>query len=143
MTKYWVGVASKNHVKLGVDGGFSQLCHGKHAPLVRMKPGDFIFYYAPKVSLEGKESYQRIIALGKIVSEKPYQVSMGEDFHPYRKDVSFYHPEREVPLSELNQLAEWIEVRPRLRYGHFEISKSLFQAIGMLMFPSKKREVKP
>ena len=34
--RFWIGVASKEHVKLGVAGGFSQLCHGKAQPLKRM-----------------------------------------------------------------------------------------------------------
>lgn len=28
-TKYWIGVASRNHVVKGVQGGFVQLCNGK------------------------------------------------------------------------------------------------------------------
>ena len=31
----WVGVVSRAHVLRGVEGGFAQLCHGKHAPLSR------------------------------------------------------------------------------------------------------------
>jgi hypothetical protein len=29
MLKYWIGVASKEHVLRGVDEGFAQVCHGK------------------------------------------------------------------------------------------------------------------
>ncbi|MDQ7862723.1 hypothetical protein RCO48_21920 [Peribacillus frigoritolerans] len=31
--RYWIGVASRDHVMKGIDGGFAQLCHGKEAPL--------------------------------------------------------------------------------------------------------------
>lgn len=37
MTKFWVGVVSKEHVQRGVKGGFCQVCHGKKGPLNRMK----------------------------------------------------------------------------------------------------------
>ena len=40
--RYWIGVASKDHVSRGVDGGFCQLCHGKAQPLKRMASGDWI-----------------------------------------------------------------------------------------------------
>ena len=40
MTRYWLGVASKDHVQIGVEGGFCQLCHGKKTPLTRMQRGD-------------------------------------------------------------------------------------------------------
>ena len=31
--RYWIGVVSREHVMLGVKGGFIQLNHGKRAPL--------------------------------------------------------------------------------------------------------------
>ena len=30
--KYWIIVASKDHVQMGVAGGFAQACHGKAQP---------------------------------------------------------------------------------------------------------------
>jgi len=35
----WIAVACADHVALGVAGGFMQVCHGKAAPLRRMRPG--------------------------------------------------------------------------------------------------------
>ncbi|MEO8074579.1 MAG: hypothetical protein ABI686_15195 [Acidobacteriota bacterium] len=43
-TKYWIGVASKNHVLRGVKDGVAMLNHGKLAPLKKMKAGDFLVY---------------------------------------------------------------------------------------------------
>jgi hypothetical protein len=39
-TRYWMIVASKDHVEVGVKQGFAQACHGKVSPLKRMQPGD-------------------------------------------------------------------------------------------------------
>ena len=33
MTKYWIAVASAEHVRRGNQGGFMQVNHGKAAPL--------------------------------------------------------------------------------------------------------------
>ena len=33
--RFWIGVASRDHVNVGVKGGFIQLNHGKQAPLRR------------------------------------------------------------------------------------------------------------
>ncbi len=52
--KFWIGVASQEHVKIGEKGGFCQLCHGKSAPLKRMKKGDFIIYYSSKKQMQDK-----------------------------------------------------------------------------------------
>ncbi|WP_100487082.1 EVE domain-containing protein [Sporolactobacillus pectinivorans] len=129
MTRYWIGVASKDHVMRGVKEGFCQLCHGKKAPLSRMKSGDQLLYYSPKKEMRSKEPYQKIVACGMIINDEVYQVEMSLYFHPYRKDVQYRNSIREVPLSELNQYNEWKDVRSRLRYGHFEISEALFYHI--------------
>ena len=47
-TKYWIIVASKDHVKNGISAGIAQACHGKSSPLKRMKKGDYLIYYSGK-----------------------------------------------------------------------------------------------
>lgn len=130
--KYWVGVASKKHVQIGVDGGFCQLNHGKRQALDRMSEGDYIIYYSPKLALESQVPYQKFVAVGKIIS-KTYQGNMGDNFMPFRRDVSYYKAINEVPLSSINQDPGWIQVRSKLRYGHLEVPEVLFKKIIGLM----------
>ncbi|MHB1687147.1 MAG: EVE domain-containing protein [Ignavibacteriaceae bacterium] len=47
--KYWVAVVSKDHTIRGVSGGFMQVCHGKQAPLKRMKQNDWIIFIISKM----------------------------------------------------------------------------------------------
>lgn len=44
--KFWVGVASKEHVENGVKLGIGQFCHGKIGPAKRLQKGDFVIYYS-------------------------------------------------------------------------------------------------
>ena len=69
MTRFWIGVVSKEHVLRGVEGGFCQVCHGKKAPLNRMKKGDYLLYYSPKYQLNGQEKLQAFTAIGKILDD--------------------------------------------------------------------------
>lgn len=46
MMRYWIGVASKEHVMRGVQGRFAQVCHGKAGPLKQMRPNDWLIYYS-------------------------------------------------------------------------------------------------
>ena len=49
----WIGVASRDHVKVAIKGGFAQAGHGKMAPVKRMKRGDHILHFKkrmPKVA---------------------------------------------------------------------------------------------
>jgi hypothetical protein len=41
-TKYWIIVASRDHVQRGVEEGICQTCHGKGAPLKKMSEGDWV-----------------------------------------------------------------------------------------------------
>ena len=63
MTKYWIAVASEEHVKYGVAGGFVQAGHGKRSGIARMHAGDGIVYYSPKVEYGGDDALKAFTAL--------------------------------------------------------------------------------
>ena len=131
--KFWIGTVSKEHVMKGVAGGFCQVCHGKQAPLNRMKKGDFLIYYSPKLTLEGGESYQKFTAIGQIQHGEAYQVEMAPGFMPFRKNVSYHTITQELSLQALADFPEWQENRSQLRFGHFSISEELYKVLSSSM----------
>lgn len=88
--KYWIGVASRDHVKAGVAGGFCQLGHGNHAPVARLSPGDRIVYYSPRTEMTGGETVQAFTAIGEVLPGEPYSGNMVGGFMPARRDVRFF-----------------------------------------------------
>src|ERR1700722_10442481 len=46
--RYWIVVASKDHIARGVAGGFVQANHGKAGPLKRMHVNDGVICYSSK-----------------------------------------------------------------------------------------------
>jgi EVE domain len=80
MTKYWIGVASRDHVRTGTAGGFCQLCHGKAAPLRRLKAGDRIIYYSPRERMRDGAPIQAFTAIGEVASGEPEPHDMGGGF---------------------------------------------------------------
>ena len=52
--KYWIAVASAEHVRRGRGEGFMQINHGKAAPLKRVKLDDRVVFYSPALTL-GKQ----------------------------------------------------------------------------------------
>jgi hypothetical protein len=86
---YWIGVVSRAHAQLGIDGGFIQLNHGKKAPLQRLHAGDYIIIYSPREAYPDGGMLQHFTAIGRIVSGDIYQVEMAPNFKPYRLDVEF------------------------------------------------------
>ena len=135
MPRYWVGVVSREHALCGVRDGIAQVCHGKKAALSRMKEGDGLIYYSPKLSMDFPERCQCFTAIGQIRSGKVYQVEITEDFHPFRLDVA-YEPCREVSMTELLMKLEFTKQKSwglQLLRGVFEISKADYLAIADAM----------
>jgi hypothetical protein len=86
---YWIGVASLDHVRKGVEGGFCQLCHGKSGPIRRLAAGDWIAYYSPRSEMGTGTPIRAFTALGRIKQGGPYEVDLGQGFVPTRRNVSF------------------------------------------------------
>jgi len=134
--KYWIGVASQDHVAKGQEGGFCQLCHGKSYPLKRMRKNDWIIYYSPKKIFKEKTPHQKFTAIGRVVSNEVYQFEMAEGFIPFRKDIEFVAA-READIRPLIDELDFIRDKKRwgykFRFGHFEISKRDFELIALAM----------
>jgi hypothetical protein len=100
MKRAWIGVASKDHVLLGVNGHFVQVCHGKGGSLRKMKAGDAFVYYSPTITFGGKDKLQAFTAIGTVRTGEVYQFEMSSDFKPFRCDVDFFSA-KETPISLL------------------------------------------
>ncbi len=142
--RYWVGVASREHVLRGIAGGFAQLCHGKEHPLRRMRPGDWIVYYSPRETFGGKDHCRRFTALGEVTGEAVYQVEMGPGFVPFRRDVRFL-PTGEASIVRLLDRLSFIRDRQRwgyvFRYGHLQIPEADFRRIAEAMSAGDRKAV--
>ncbi len=129
MARFWIGVVSENHVKIGVKGGFCQVCHGKGTPLRRMNKGDYLLYYSPKIDLDSEEKLQAFTAVGKMKDNNIYQFEMQPNFVPFRRDVEYYEAVSPCSIEIAREHQEWKKYSTQLRYGHFEISKDFFMFI--------------
>lgn len=133
----WIAVASADHVMIGRALGFMQVCHGKAAPLRRLRAGDRVIYYVPTRQFRGRDRLQAFTAPGYVKDGDPYQVTMSDMFHPWRRDVAWQRS-IDVPIRPLlGHLAftrgnkNW---GSRFRFGLFRIDDSdgdLIQAAMM------------
>lgn len=136
MPKYWIGVASREHVLRGVSGGFCQVCHGKGAPLKQMQPEDWLIYYSPTEKFGQSISCRKFTAIGKICAGEPYLFRMSEEFIPWRRNVMFYAAQ-EIAIEPLIDTLSFISDKRRwgfpFRRGCFSISFSDFSLIANQM----------
>lgn len=138
----WIAVASAEHARRGRDActdaghGFMQVCHGKRAPLARVQPGDRVAYYAPTLTMGGKDKLQSFVSIGIVQSAAPYAFDMGGGFVPFRKDVQYLKAD-DAPIAPLLDDFEFVEDRQRwgykFRFGLFKISDHDMQLIATAM----------
>ena len=136
MSAHWIAVASAAHVRIGREGAFMQVNHGKAAPLRRVKPGDGIVYYSPSTVLGEKDGLQSFTAIGAVRDGEPYQGYMGAGFTPFRRDVDWAKAE-EAPIKPLLDRLDFTAGRPnwgyQFRFGLFSISAHDFALIAGAM----------
>jgi hypothetical protein len=136
MERYWIGVASREHILRGAAGGFCQVCHGKKGPLNQMTEGDWIVYYSPKEQFGGKEPCRRFTVIGRIAKGESYLFQMSEDFTPWRRDATFL-ASKEAPIEPLIDHLSFIKDKQRwgfpFRRGCFSISQEDFRLIASSM----------
>ncbi|UII21299.1 EVE domain-containing protein [Fulvivirga ligni] len=134
--KYWMLVASKDHVKNGIEQGIAQACHGKVAPLKRMRTGDFVIYYSGKLSFGKPEKCQEFTALGKVIDDEIYQFQVSEDFCPSRRNIEFFTTD-DVSILPLIDDLHFIQNKQKwgypFRFGFFEVNKHDFDLISSKM----------
>jgi predicted RNA-binding protein len=136
MKRYWINTISKDHVQVGVAGGFTQAGHGKNTGLKRLSKGDFIIFYSPKTSLKDGEPLQSFTAISTVDDDAPYQTEMTPDFHPWRRNVKFLACQ-EAGIKPLLDALSFIKDKARwgypFRMGLFEISKEDAEVIAAAM----------
>lgn len=136
MTRYWIGVASREHVQTGVKGGFAQVCHGKIGTLKYMSEGDWLIYYSPTHSFGGKDTCRYFTAIGTVDHGDPYTFEMSEGFIPWRRNVTFLKSQ-EVPIEPFLEKLAFIKDKKKwgfpFRRGSFEIYQNDFELIAKSM----------
>lgn len=136
MADAWIAVASAEHVRIGRRAGFMQVCHGKAAPLRRIRPGDRVIYYSPTVTFGGKDRLQAFTAIGVARDRSPYQVEMETGFKPWRRDVD-WQPAEETPIRPLLERLSFTQSGAnwgyQLRFGLFGIDDRDADVIAEMM----------
>lgn len=148
--KNWIAVACADHARRGRDAGaapsdgagYMQVCHGRLGPIRRVQPGDRVAYYAPTLTMRGKDSYRHFVSIGNVLPGMPYSVDCGGGFVPYRRDVA-YLPGQEAPILPLLDRFDFVEDRQRwgakFRFGLFEVSDHDMRLIADAMAVDRAR----
>ena len=134
--QYWIGVVAKDHVGIGVQGGFTQLNHGKAGPLERMRAGDGLAYYSPRTNHPGGAPVQAFTAIGRIAEGEIFQAEPDAGFRPFRRPVD-YLSAREAPIKPLIDELTFIRSKQHwgaaFRFGFLRVPEDDFARIAAAM----------
>ncbi|MEJ2544248.1 MAG: EVE domain-containing protein [Calditrichaceae bacterium] len=134
--KYWIIVASKDHVEQGIAEGIAQACHGKSSPLLRMQKGDYVIYYSAKEQFGETVKCQQFTAIGQVKDDQVYQYQLQEDFCPHRRNIEFI-PNKDISILPLIDQLHFIRNKKNwgypFRWGILEIDKHDFELISKEM----------
>lgn len=137
----WIGVASADHVRDAVPGGFAQLGHGRHDVVESLKRGDWLVYYASRERMGKGALIQAFIAIGRVLSDAPYHAVQAMDFNPFRVDVAYVPNAQPAPIRPLlsgldltrDHLDSWgLLVRGPKRRISTEDMRRIAEAMGVI-----------
>lgn len=120
--KHWVIVASRDHARRGVSGGFVMANHGKRPPLARMSPGDAILIYSPTTTYPDGEPLRAVTIVGEVTGDEPEPSNVIAG--GFRRAASL----REIEPLPLAEIREHLPVS-RIRFGFFELDAVDAEAI--------------
>ena len=136
MRRYWVNTVSREHVLIGVEGGFTQADHGRTTRLRRLSRGDVLVFYSPRTAMGSGEPLQRFTAIGVIADDEPYQVQMTETFHPWRRRLDMLESSEAAAKPLVGRLS-FVKDPQRwglpFRRGLFEVPAADLQVIAEAM----------
>lgn len=132
--RHWISTVSREHVMIGVTGGFAMMNHGKLAPLQRLHPGDGLIFYSPKTAYPDGAPLKAFTAIGTVADRDPYPAQMPSGMAVFRRDIDWMQA-TETPIASLGNRLEFTRGNWGMlaRRGLFEISGADFQTIRALM----------
>ncbi|GBB84432.1 hypothetical protein RclHR1_01100024 [Rhizophagus clarus] len=127
--KFWIGVASNDHVKIGVKEGFAQFSHGKLSPIKRLGDGDIIIYYSPREEMNVKSlAIKGFTAIGIVEEKIPYNPPS-----PARVKVKYLETKKYLNIHDVLDNLSFIKDKKRwgilFRRSLFEINEKDFKLI--------------
>lgn len=114
MTRTWVLVASRDHARRGLEGGFVMANHGKKSPVARMSKGDRILLYSPTTTYPKGEPLRAITIVGEVTGDEPEPSPVIEGGWNRAATLREIEP---IPLADVRDHLP----TSKIRFGFFEL----------------------
>lgn len=133
----WIVIASADHVRQAVEGGFVQAGHGKRSGVEKLAKGDGIAAYAPREAMRSGEPVQAFVAIGTVTDDAPRGVDRGEKGIHHRRSVAWRKRARPASVRPLTTKLAFVKDRENwgmaFRRGLFRIEPADMAIIAEAM----------
>ena len=134
--RYWIGVASNDHVANAVSEGFVQLSHGKAGPVERLQPGDGFLWYSPRTTYPSGPVLQAFTAIGRVGDGPMYEVNGSPLAQAFRRPAEYFDATA-APIKPLLEELTFIRSKTHwgasFRFGLVRVPRADFAAIAAAM----------
>lgn len=120
--RHWVLVASRDHARRGLEGGFVMANHGKRAPMARMSRGDIVIVYSPTTTFPKGEPLRAVTFVGHVTGDEPEPSPVIPGGFRRRAELHEVEP---VPLADIREHLPTASIR----FGFFELDPADAEAI--------------
>ncbi|QIM22349.1 EVE domain-containing protein [Phycicoccus sp. HDW14] len=120
--RYWVLVASRDHARRGLEGGFVMANHGKRAPMARMSRGDAVIVYSPTTTFPKGEPLRAVTFVGEVTGDEPEPSTVIPGGFRRRAALREVAP---VPLADIREHLPTASIR----FGFFELDAAAGEAV--------------
>ena len=120
---FWIGVAAKQHVMMGLRDGYCMFAHGEHRAVEKLGVGDLFTYYAPMIGMGTGGQVRVFVAIGTVLDVPPEAQPMGGALIGWRRKAHYFDAQ---DASIYPLLAQLSFIKDAQHWGiHFR--KSLFK----------------
>ncbi|MDB5506038.1 MAG: hypothetical protein JWR75_676 [Devosia sp.] len=133
---YWIGVAARQHVMMGVRDGYCMFAHGDHRAVEKLGAGDLFTYYAPMGGMGTGGQIRAFVAIGTVLDVAPEAKPMGNSMMGWQRGARYFEAEDASiypllgHLSFIKDAQHWgIHFRKSL----FKVSEADFRVIAEAM----------
>jgi hypothetical protein len=136
MARYFLAVASRDHVLTGVSAGFCHAGPGKGALLSQMAEGDWLAYYSPRESHREATPCRRFTAIGRVAKGRISTAGGSEDMVGHRRPMRYlrcFPVPASAPVRSLSFVRNRKKWGVSFRRGFFEVKRDDFAVVARAM----------
>jgi len=125
--RFWVSTISLDHLKLAIEGGYTQANHGHRSGVGDLENSDILLFYCPR-EMRARQAPRvaKFLAVGTVMDAKPYQEHISPEWKPFRRRVKYQPDVKSVNVNNEKVIAKLDFITEKKKWSYY-FRRSLFR----------------